>query len=62
MPARTVAVNDWRWQLAKVPHNRNALPEYANDFDDSAWNTLTAKTSGGELTIKTKRLLMMQSR
>jgi beta-galactosidase len=54
VPVRRVAVNDWRWQLAKVPHNSSAVPEYANDFDDSAWNTLNAKTSGGELTIKTE--------
>jgi beta-galactosidase len=53
LPVRRVAVNDWRWLLAKVPHNRSAVPEYANDFDDSAWNTLNAKTSCGELTIKT---------
>jgi beta-galactosidase len=53
VPERSVAVNDWRWQLAKVPHNRSAVPEYANDFDDAAWTTLNAKTSGGEATIKT---------
>ena len=28
------------------------MPEYANDFDDSAWNT-QAKTGGGEPTIET---------
>ena len=39
--------------LQKFRSNSSAMPEYANDFDDSAWNTLTAKTSGGELTIKT---------
>jgi len=53
VPTRRVVVNEWRWKLAKIPHNRGAIPEYANDFDDSAWNTLDAKTSGGELTIKT---------
>lgn len=53
VPERSVAVNDWRWQLAKVPHNGSNVPEYANDFDDSAWNTFNAKTNGGELTIKT---------
>jgi beta-galactosidase len=52
-PARRVAVNDWRWQLARVPHNSGTVPEYANDFADSSWNPLTAKTSGGEQTIKT---------
>src|ERR1035437_1497395 len=53
VPVRSVAVNDWRWQLAKVPHNRSAVPEYANAFDDSTWDTLKAKTSSSELTIKT---------
>jgi beta-galactosidase len=52
-PERSVALNDWRWRLARVPHNGSAVPEYANDFDDSAWNNLNAKTSGGEATIKT---------
>jgi len=54
VPGRSVALNDWRWQLAKVPHNGSAVPDYANDFDDSAWNALNAKTSSGELTIKTE--------
>jgi beta-galactosidase len=53
VPARRIAVNEWRWELAKIPHHRNAAPEYAPNFDDSTWNTLNAKTSGGELTIKT---------
>ena len=53
-PERSIALNDWRWQLARVPHNRSTVPEYANDFDDSAWNKLNAKTSNGELTIKTE--------
>lgn len=53
VPIHSIAVNDWRWKPAKVPHNRGALPEYANGFDDSPWNALNAKTSDGELTIKT---------
>jgi beta-galactosidase len=53
VPERGVSLNDWRWQLATIPHNRGAVPEYANDFDDSAWATLNARTSGGEATIKT---------
>jgi beta-galactosidase len=53
VPERSVAVNDWRWQLATVPHNSSTVQEYANDFDDSTWNNLNAKTSGGEATIKT---------
>jgi len=53
MPVRSIAVSEWRWQRASVPHSRSAVPQYANDFDDSSWNTLDAKTSGGELTIAT---------
>lgn len=54
VPERSIALNDWRWRLAKVPRTGSTVPEYANDFDDSAWNTLDAKTSGGEATIKTE--------
>jgi beta-galactosidase len=54
VPERSIALNEWRWQLGKVPHNSSTVPEYANDFDDSAWNTLKAETSGGEATIKTE--------
>jgi beta-galactosidase len=53
VPARNIAVDDWRWQLAKIPKNNSALPEYSNDFNDSAWINFSAKTSSGELTIKT---------
>ena len=57
VPTRDIAVDDWRWRLAKFPKNSSAVPEYANDFDDSAWNTLNAKTSGGEPTIKTENTM-----
>ena len=53
LPGYSIAVGDWRWQLAKVPHNNSSVPEYVIDLDDSAWNTLNANTSGGEPTIKT---------
>jgi beta-galactosidase len=53
VPMRSVEVNDWRWQLAKIPKTSRALPEYVNDFDDAAWTNFNAKTSSGELTIKT---------
>jgi beta-galactosidase len=53
-PERNVAVDDWRWQLAKFPKNKSTVPEYANDFNDSAWTHFSAKTSGGELTINTE--------
>jgi len=52
VPMRHIAVSDWRWRLAKIPHNSGIVPEYADDFDDLGWNKLTAKTSAGELTIK----------
>jgi beta-galactosidase len=53
VPERSVAVNDWRWQLAKIPKNNSTLPEYANDFDDSTWASINAKANGSEPTIKT---------
>jgi len=55
-PVRSLALNNWRWQLAKIPGNSSPVPEYGNDFDDSAWNVLQAKTDGGtgESTIKTE--------
>jgi beta-galactosidase len=53
VPTHSIAVEDWRMKLARVPRNRNVLPEYANDFDDSTWTKLNAKTYNGELTIKT---------
>jgi beta-galactosidase len=53
-PEHSVALDDWRWKLTKVPRNGSPVPEYGNDFDDSAWNALNAKASGGEATIKTE--------
>jgi beta-galactosidase len=53
VPARSVALNEWRWKVAKIPKNSSAVPEYANDFDDSGWKTLNAKTNGGGPTIET---------
>ena len=49
VPMRSIAVNDWRMQLVRIPHNRSVRPEYANDFDDSAWKTV----SGGGPSIET---------
>jgi len=56
LPTRVIAVNDWRWKLARVPNKVRVLPEYAPDFDDSSWNTIKPKTDGdtGELVIKTE--------
>ena len=54
MPVRAIAVNDWRWKLAEVPAKGALAPEYANEFDDSAWNTIKPKTDGdtGEMPLK----------
>ena len=46
VPVRSIPVNDWRWKLTDVPHRVQLLPEYANDFDDSSWNAIKAKTDG----------------
>jgi beta-galactosidase len=40
-PAHNLAVENWRWELATIPKNRDTVPEYANDFDDSAWKTIS---------------------
>ena len=45
-PVKTIPVNHWRWQLATVPGKGRLAPEYANEFDDSAWNTIKPKTDG----------------
>ena len=49
VPTRSIVVGDWRIQLEKIPKNRSALPEYANDFDDSSWKPV----SGGGPSIET---------
>ena len=46
IPVRTIAVSDWRWKRADVPRRARLLPEYAPDFDDSAWDTIKPKTDG----------------
>jgi beta-galactosidase len=43
---KSIPVNDWRWKLATVPARGALAPEYANDFDDSAWNRIKPKTDG----------------
>ena len=52
-PVRSLAINDWRWQLAPVPPNLDTWPEFANDFVDATWTKLNANTSGGDATIRT---------
>ena len=54
VPTRNIAVDNWRWQLGKFPKDNSSVAEYINDFDDSAWDTLNAKTSGGEPTTRRK--------
>jgi beta-galactosidase len=48
-PSHNIVVNNWRWEIGKISKNRSAVPEYANDFDDSAWKPV----SGGGPTIET---------
>jgi beta-galactosidase len=43
---KSIPVNDWRWKLAEAPLKKSLIPEYANDFDDSAWNVIKPKTDG----------------
>jgi beta-galactosidase len=43
---KSIPVNDWRWQLADIPLKAALVPEYAGDFDDSAWNVIKPKTDG----------------
>ena len=48
-PSHNIAVGNWRWEIGNISKNRSAVPEYANDFDDSAWKPV----SGGGPTIET---------
>jgi beta-galactosidase len=49
VPTRGIAMKDWRWQLVNIPKSNRTRPEYANDFDDSTWKTM----SGSGPTIET---------
>ena len=53
-PMHAIAANDWRWKLADVPSRVRLLPEYAPDYDDSAWSTIKPKTDGdtGDMFLK----------
>jgi beta-galactosidase len=46
VPVRSIAVNDWRWKLVEVSRRPKLLPEYGDEFDDSAWDTIKPKTDG----------------
>jgi beta-galactosidase len=54
LPVRAIAVSGWRWQLAELPAKGALAPQYAPEFDDSAWNVIKPKTDGdtGELVLK----------
>ncbi len=53
-PVRSVPVNDWRWKLMEIPSRKAAAPEYAADYDDSAWSKIKPKTDGdtGDAVLK----------
>ncbi len=53
VPMRRLPVTEWRWRLADIPHSRQAIPEYGDDYDDSTWNRLQSKDAGDEPIIKT---------
>ena len=50
-----IAINNWHWKLGNISGS-NAVPEYANEFNDSSWNTVKTKTDGdsGSQVIKTE--------
>jgi beta-galactosidase len=49
-PSHNIPVDKWRWEIGKISKSREAIPEYANDFDDSSWKSI----SGGGPTIETE--------
>jgi beta-galactosidase len=54
MPLRSLPVSGWRWKFAEIPTRNTVLPEYAVNFDDSAWNTIRTKTDDdtGEMFLR----------
>jgi beta-galactosidase len=48
-PSHNIPLTNWRWEIGKISKSREAIPEYANDFDDSDWKAI----SGGGPTIET---------
>jgi len=63
LPVRAIPVNNWHWQLAKVPGDGSLLPEYANAFDDASWNTIKPKTDGdtGDMFLKENQTAVYRS-
>ena len=45
---KALPVNAWRWKLAKLQPKGALIPEYAEDFDDSAWNQIKSKTGDND--------------
>lgn len=46
LPVKSVPVEGWRWQLAKIPAKGALAPEYAPGLDDSSWKIIKPKTDG----------------
>ena len=49
-PAKSVAANDWRWKLFALPARNAMVPEYAADYDDSAWDQTSSDGENAQLT------------
>ena len=45
-PVKFIPVGGWRWKLAALPAKGALVPEYANNFDDSAWSQIKPRTDG----------------
>jgi len=45
---KALPVNAWRWKLAKLQPKGALIPEYAEDFDDSAWSQIKSKTGDND--------------
>ena len=53
LPVQSVAVTDWRWKEMKIPAKGSPIPEYAGDFNDSAWSALKEDRDPNVQLIKT---------
>ncbi len=49
-PVKIIPITGWRWKPATIPAKGALAPEYANDFDDSNWNSFDM-TSNQELPV-----------
>jgi beta-galactosidase len=48
--AKNISFNDWRWKKTTVPARGASAPEYADGFDDSAWDKTSSESENGQLT------------